>query len=487
MATEQFAKNSKVRLFINPSDDPCKWIYGGCITAGSTEYDPAIEITDIECPSGDRLGEFDVVDQITTFGRPQISTSLTTRLPLESRSILLDLVKRRCRFNLLVVYGQCNHPKDRQHPAKVEYFEGVLPGAYSTGDKSVLQREDTDTIEESLETADIQAFYQYVPPKLVTANNVPVVNAIVDGVFCGGKNCTGQCSLVNPTGCAHWFGITANTNIVVYSPDEGKTFPVTSTVPTTQTTYVQHTIVCLGNTVLVTVNNEIWAVDMAKLITTGSGWTEIANTADQIWSSYSNGYRAYVGGLLGEFGYYDVNTNALQTIDVGTVLSGTIQAMDGKGDFVVVGDSNGDLATYTASDYLMLSNPPTTTGVTSIKVFDEKKWLVGGANGKLFRTTDGGLTWTELKTFADGILEIAFCGNMVGYITTGSDSVTGSTQFYSTIDGGCVWLPEMRNVVGGTTWPNGVLGVNCCEDGNTIIAHGNLGQVIRTVSASQLA
>ena len=94
----------------------------------------------------------------------------------------------------------------------------------------------------------------------------------------------------------------------------------------------------------------------------------------------------------------------------------------------------------------------TITGVPS----QPKTFYMGVASGGLFRTTDGGVTWTpitdgKVPLGSTGCVAVADSDPNIIYLGTGSDSVRSNVStgrgMYKSIDGGKTFAPLARRTV----------------------------------------
>lgn len=81
---------------------------------------------------------------------------------------------------------------------------------------------------------------------------------------------------------------------------------------------------------------------------------------------------------------------------------------------------------------------------TSIHFLTEDIGLVGDSNGLMVRTTDGGITWSDVVTPTNILIKyFAFTDNLHGYAFANANSGTGA--LIETFDGGLTWTFVMEN------------------------------------------
>jgi photosystem II stability/assembly factor-like uncharacterized protein len=80
----------------------------------------------------------------------------------------------------------------------------------------------------------------------------------------------------------------------------------------------------------------------------------------------------------------------------------------------------------------------------SVDFINENIGLVGGENGTLLRTSDGGMTWTPVDSLTDkNIVSISFINNDVGYFAATDIAIrspySGTNYVFKTVDSGLSW------------------------------------------------
>ena len=79
-------------------------------------------------------------------------------------------------------------------------------------------------------------------------------------------------------------------------------------------------------------------------------------------------------------------------------------------------------------------NPPKTEYFKDVHVFDSQDAIAVGAKGAIYRTTDGGTTWSvHISPTSDDL-------NDVFFITPARGWIVGGTSLLRTVDGGVTWL-----------------------------------------------
>lgn len=105
---------------------------------------------------------------------------------------------------------------------------------------------------------------------------------------------------------------------------------------------------------------------------------------------------------------------------------------------MAVGDSNAMIRSYNnGNSFSLVTGPAVGVNLTSVFVRDRNFYFVGTGNGRLYRTTDGGVTWTlSALSGLTVINDIRFFDNFVGYL---AGEASGVAKVYRTTDGGVSW------------------------------------------------
>ena len=449
---------SRVFLIEGGARPDRKPVYQGCMMAGGVSQEFG-DVENIECPSPDRHGDYEVVGQIQSeAGRATLT--LTGRYPLTTISDLLRLAKRRCPVEVVIVSGACTDPSDFDSFDKAKHLSGAFITSHSTEDEGSLTSGDESVVNES---ADISAEEQYeVMPLAFTRSTQSAIAAqMVDVTICDAPAC-GKCGNES-SGCLKIYAVTrARTTApadLVYSLDGGRTWH-SSSITTLGNTEDPTAVACVGGYVVVSssASNSLHYVRQEAL--DGSGgetWTEVTTgfvAAHGPLAMASTGRYLFIAGAGGYvYGTEDVTAgvevlNAAGAVDpdTGNPITDNLYAIDAVSRYlaVAVGASGAIMATYDGETWTGLSRP-IASDLNALEMTSERVWLVGTASGRLYYTTNGGDSWAESAfpgSGAGAVHAVKFVNEAVGYLAHATAAPRG--RILRTHNGGNTWylLPE---------------------------------------------
>lgn len=190
------------------------------------------------------------------------------------------------------------------------------------------------------------------------------------------------------------------------------------------------------------------------------------------WSFYNSGINdkdfnsifftdSNTGYVVGEHGKILKTTNGITWDNQSSGVNYTLNEIFFVNQNIgyIVGASNKILKTMDAGTswylYTLTGAPTTMSDMESVYFLDENTGYVAG-NG-LYKTIDGGQTWSVLDTSPIFFLHSVFFVNYdIGYI--GSDDYNSDIQIFKSTDGGATWLPS--NLITTSSWINAMFFVN---------------------------
>ena len=448
-------KNTFSRVFITEGGAKItnKPDYMSCMRSGGLAQDFG-DITKIECPSPDRYGEFEEVGEIQgAVGRATVT--LTGRLLIDVLSDLLRIAKKRCSTDVDIHFGECKNPSQFNSFKMVLKLTDARTTAFNTDDLGALGSDEAAVVNES---GDINAeeIIQILPLSYARRGDAVVTNELVDVVICDMPSC-GDCD-DESDGCEKIYAVSVAAGgsagtppDLVFSLDGGVNF-YAHDIDSIATADNADAIACLGD-YLVVVSED--AESLSYVLK-----SEVTITGDHTWVEATTGFVATKGPLdiwssgtmafiVGEGGYVyytDDPTGGVTVADAGVATTDQLNAVHGISDEFAVAVGNNGAIVYTENGLVWTAiTPPVVAGThfNCVAVKTTKEWLIGGADGNLYYTIDGGTTWTT-KTFngsgAGSILAVEFAKPSVGYMAHQTALTKG--RILRTIDGGYSWMVE---------------------------------------------
>lgn len=461
------------------------YVYQGCMKIGDTSW-PQGDITRIECPSPDRFNEFVEVAAVQG-AQERVSTELMGRYPRDL-SNLLELTRRRCRFDIQVHVGKCHNPQDFVGGwDKIKVYRDARVTEYSDENAGALESGDQNPTNE---TGAISAkdLYEIVPIAFAEKAKTEVVREVVAAVICDSVSC-GDCE--NPSkGCEKAFFLMGGTGAtpgtrpaVVFTGDGGITWDV-SYISTMFSDEVPTGLACVGG-YLVAISQTTTGLHYASIDDILAGtetWVEMTTGfAGAIEPMAISSHGARATWIVGELGYIffvlDPTLSAeVQDPGVATTQNLTAVHANDARNVVAVGASNAVVYTDNGGEtWQSVTGPAVGIALTAVWMLGATTWLVGTAAGALWYTDNAGVSWTaiSLPGTPTVIRDIKFVDDTVGYLAFDVAGPLG--RIARTIDGGATWyiLPEKAS--SGTIPANDRINeVAPCRDNPNVLYAGGL-------------
>jgi hypothetical protein len=475
------AVNSYSRVFLiegraRPDHRP---VYQSCLSAGSLEQNFG-DVTDIECPDPNQYGHFVTVGQIRG-AEERVTITLSGRFAIDVASSLARLAKKGCPADLHVHFGTTQTPNDFRSFTKAVVIEDAFATNYSTDDLGTLSSDNQNPVGESSNFSG-QSFYEIMPVGVSQQASDLTLNQVIDGTACDPRNCGADES----DGCQKFFFVQSPTSgspgtaaDVVYTLDGGATWNA-SEITAMGSTEEPTGIACFGTYLVIlnyTGDSLVYAdrseFDGVTVVT----YTEVSTGIEAAGSPNaisSVGARAFIVGDGGYVYLLEDVASGVSVSNAGVATSEDLNDVDALDDSnaVAVGD-NGAVIYTTDGATWQAAAVPVASNLNAVLMLSEKTWLVGAANGNLYYTVNGGVSWT-----------------LKGFVGSGSGSVTALAKSTD----GLLWLAHqtaatrarlLRSYNGGYDWvvtPEGVGSIpladqinaiaTCAYDANVALAGG---------------
>lgn len=431
------------------------------------------DITNVEVPDPDRLGEFIVVDGIPG-QRDRATTSFTTRSVVGSPSILSIMRQRGLVVDVHLNRGICRPPADPNSFEEKVILEGVRITNYSTSELVALSSDERSSTTESADVS-IDNWYTIYQMKYGIAANPTqsATNNAPTGIVVAPSWCSGslQCNVAFLSSRDRVFHVTG-AGAVAYSSLAGVTFDAT--------TKRIGGIGALTNRIAIAVEGE--GIILSQYDNNGITFSTLHSIAGltTVDSFKTNGRNGVLGSELNAI-TFNSSVSSVRTAAVsGIAGSGAVRLSDvdvshDSEVYVAVSDVgyamySEDGETWKAGGNITLD---TSTTATAIVALSKDAWIIGTSNGKMWLTSNAGVTYTQVLSTTGSVNDILWVTKHVLY------AAIGSTLWRST-DGGASWVAE-PNKQGGSFI--NVTSVNrlavCPDDVNEIRMAGVTGGNIR--------
>lgn len=484
----------KQTVYVRDHDslDPFAWL-GSCSRAGGLT-EPLGDIEWSQCQDPATPGKFIHDVETEGFAGPPEGSVLMKK----SIQNLIHTRLRMCRWDIDIRYQIC--PR-RDDPLNWEAIDRICNAKFtetSTDDEVAYSEEDDGQVV-------ITAPFKGEPPlvhiwRLTAAlKDTDLTTEAINFVsVCAGESCAGDCGPAEE--CFLIAGTTAvggNPNLLV-SDEGGDYWTLTVFDGTNDTPAWTNAITegdCLGSLYIVLSNGEAayaWATDVDGV------WTEVvladfaANPPNAVViESPSNIY------IVGDNGYIWKSIDGGRTAstedggDAGDATSENLNDVVAITDkfIVAVGDNNAIVKTENAGlTWTLVDGVPAAQDAVNINTIlglDKNRWLLGYADGEMWYTEDGGLTFVQdaaISTFGS-INGFAECG--CGRVLMVGEDLDTDGQVYESVDAGAPGTWFIHDLPGGTI-DTPLYDVACC-DPNRFVAVGETQYALGTGAILVLA
>jgi photosystem II stability/assembly factor-like uncharacterized protein len=383
--------------------------------------------------------------------------------------------------------GKCQNPSDFNGGwDKIVVLEAGRATNYSTDDLGALQPSERSLVNEEAPFTG-EDLYEIKKILFAEIGAAEVVQEVVDVAVCDAVNC-GACG-IRSNGCNVVFAVTLSAGgspglsaEVLFTQDGGSTVGDTN-ITTLAANENPNAIACVGTNLVV--------------VSEDSESLHYAPTADildgtESWSEVTTGFVATKGPLdiwsvdnahtwiVAEGGYVyftDDPTAGVEVQDAGSATAQDLNAVHAIDilNALAVGASNAVIYTADGSTWGSVTGPAVGVALTCCWMKSPTEWYVGAANGRLYYTTNAGVTWSEKAFPGSGsgvVRDIVFASDSVGYLAHSTSAPAG--RILRTISGGNSWYvaPESTAVIPTNDY---VGALAACADVNTIFGGGLAG------------
>lgn len=481
MSVPTIIKSGDSRVWIiengaSPSDEPQ---YMGIMKTGDPSWGFG-DVTPIKVPDPNRRNSFVEADNIRG-ATERVTSSVMGRYP-RAISTLLRLARKQCSLDIQIAFGRCTNPQDYLNGwEKLVIMRDVQITAYSGENWGALNDDEQNP---SNENADISAedMYEVVDLSWKEHASSSVVREVTAIAVCDQAGCGDECA-DSSDGCQKVFatmigtGATPGTKpTLLYTEDGGATWGTTS-IDTLFSTETPTGIECVGANVVVVSDDSdsLHYANIADILDGVETWYEtfdgfvIGNDPIAIYS-----VDAMHTWMVGENGYIYFTSDPAISVTVQS--DGAISAKNlvdvhfVDTDYgICVGATNTLDYTEDGTVWNNMVGPEPGVDLRCCWMLTRDKWLIGSSSGNLWYTSDGGGSWTnKAPSEITDIYDIKFVDSVVGYMA----AVVGANGYiYRTTNGGYSWYRVPKTGTG-ITANDRINMVAVCDDANVVWGGG---------------
>lgn len=482
---QKVALNSFSRVFIiegraRPDHEPD---FQSCVIAGAVEQNFG-DVTDIECPDPNEYGKFQKIGQIRG-AEERATVTLTGRYAADIRSELLRLARKGCAVDVHIHFGTCSTPSDFKTFTKAVVLEDAILTNYSTEDLGALESGNQAGINESTDIS-ATALYEVLPVSVVQKASDLTLNSVIDVTSYDSRACGSDCQ-DDSDGCEKFFAVASpstgspGTNPdVIYTLDGGATWQAVEV--TTLTAAQEPTGIAGVAGYVVVISNDAGSLSYADRAdfdgTTAPEWTEVTtgfNVSGAPNAIASVGNKAFVVGDGGYIYSTDDPTGGVTELDAGVATSDNLNDVDALDDTyaVAVGENGAVVYTEDGVSWAAASAEPVNATLNAVLILSKGVWLVGAANGNLYYTVNGGVSWSSQGFTGSGSGSVtALAKSPAGVIWLAHQTASTAGRLLRSYDGGNQWtvLPEGVGSIPANDKINAI--ATCLHDPNRAVAAG---------------
>lgn len=390
-----------------------------------------------------------------------------TMLFYEKHGVLPRQLFKQCPFSAYEVTGTCQDLSDLYNGVTdylLVYSLADVDGR-SLGDRVTMESDDLIGDELTVTLSDIYP----VGPLGFGDNALTLIDREVLDVVYGNRNICGNCGPEND-GSKWVYAVTRSSggspglpSEVIYTTDGGANWS-------------QVTITGIGAaedpSKIFLVGSRLVVLSPTAGSATSGGyyWADIDPDTGQpgTWTKVTAGFvnaaqprAAFVLSprevfFCGDAGYIYKSTDitsGVTVLNAGVATTQNLARIDGVEDVLVSAGAAGTVirSINRGATWATTVAAPTTSGLTALEVFSQKRIWVGSVNGYLWYTLDGGKTWVNKGFSGHGtgqVFDIVFATEEIGYMLNAN--ATPTARLFVTLDGGATWTNTCWRI---TNWP----------------------------------
>lgn len=439
---------SRVFLTLSKSSPGVRPEFQDCMVLGNISQSFG-DREPIYCQDPYRIGRFKIIG-FTESPAESVETSLSARFPFDVRSPLIRAARAQAPVDLHVHMGAIGaNPTVFNSWRKKIIFENVR---FSSVEVDEMGSHDEDTAVNHSVDVTADNWYEVVPLSF-SERAVGVSTGAITGValfYNGRLELPPRERVLALAVTAAAGGSPGTPPDLLFSLDQGTSWRAVDV----------DTIATAENATGVVVIGDYVVVIGGTTTTYGLHYTRW-NTLNQVtvptWTRVSTGFTALktpnaissigsVGFIAANGGYIYKVTDApsgVTAMTLGTITTQNLNAISAfdENTIVAVGASNTCLVCTDGDNFAAVTGPAAGQSLTAVVALSATSFLVGTGNGKLYYTSDAGVSWTEKSFQGSGasgavVNDIKFATSMVGYMAY---EATGASALLMTTDGGYSW------------------------------------------------
>jgi hypothetical protein len=434
---------------------------------------PLGDLTPIYRKDPTRPSAFQIIRK--TRAAPELgSLTINEYIKRNTRSLLEQMRAQKCDYVLIVKIDSCGRPDNIASWDSVWVISGAQLTSLNAG---TLQQRDSEEAVETSADLSIDDYERLFPVGFGEKADSVVLAEGVDVVYADQQSC-GSCAPFS-NGCQQFFVLTkANAG----SPGLSSQIVFT----TNGTTFDKDDVNSLAGASGVALQAvgtylAVWSTtDNAHHYALKADVTTTPNTYN--WTRVSTGYvvakaptcaialspsQVFIGGQGGYVYQATDITSGVTVLHDGSQTIETTNAIHATGQTLVTVHNNNKLlvSQNLGLTFTVETGPNAGVNLTSVFVRGAKWFIVGDAQGKLWYTQDGGLTWTQTLLPDQGNLtridDIQFSPDFseVGALAVRTSS---AGYVYRTVTGGRIWANNEPTIRQASTAPANVNAVALC-------------------------
>lgn len=409
------------------------------------------DITKVEMPDPSESGKFIEAGSIKG-SSDRVTFSLVGRYALSLRSQMLALADQGCPFDVQIHFGQCSDPSAFNTFQKALIFESVEASTWSTEDIGALASDENAKVDETLEVS-AKKFYEVTPLSFATRADSIITNEVV-GVIFGDKSACGTCG-DSGTGYNKIFAVTlaaggspSTPADIIYSLDAGATW-LAADVDGAGATENPTGLARIGDYLVVITN---------LAATTGTLYyaliSDFVNGYDPTFTKITTGFvsqgrpnaivslgrQAFIVADFGYIYYTEDPANGVTVLDAGSATISKLNAVSAVSVDTALAVGNDGAIVYTLNGTTWTLSPTSCAGIgthlNACYMKSASEWWVGDSTGKLYYTTNAGISWTQKVlpgTAPSAIKDIKFATDSVVFVAA---TVSSKGRIFRSFDGG---------------------------------------------------